>query len=334
MLSTRDRAGHRADVPVGRRGRHDRVHGTRRVGRAARRAVRRRASTRRGSWPCSGATRSSRTRSASSSRPRSARSSRWGSIGENHAKVVPSLAISRELRARDRRGRRLLPARQPAARSAAPARARRAARARSGMTAAADVYPFELGQTPHLPLPVRGGAGAAARAPHGAGRACSPRWTAGRWCGSPSASGGRGRADARRRGVCADRARCCSSSTAVRTTVPATALRRAAVLSQERTTRQDPAFAIRAIVDIALRALSPAVNDPTTGVNAIDGLESLLLFLGRRDLERGRITDAAGPRAARLSDAGLAGPARARAGRDPPLRRRLARRSRASCARR
>ena len=65
-------------------------------------------------------------------------------------------------------------------------------------------------------------------------------------------------------------------------------------MSEERTTPQDPAFAIRAIVDIALRALSPAVNDPTTGVNAIDGLESLLLFLAHRDVERGRITDEAG----------------------------------------
>ena len=72
------------------------------------------------------------------------------------------------------------------------------------------------------------------------------------------------------------------------------ALRRAAIMSEERTTPQDPAFAIRAIVDIALRALSPAVNDPTTGVNAIDGLESLLLFLAHRDVERGRITDEAG----------------------------------------
>jgi uncharacterized membrane protein len=71
-------------------------------------------------------------------------------------------------------------------------------------------------------------------------------------------------------------------------------LRRAAILAEERTIAQDPAFAIRAIADIALRALSPAVNDPTTAVQALDGLETLLLELAFRDLERGRITDADG----------------------------------------
>ena len=50
-------------------------------------------------------------------------------------------------------------------------------------------------------------------------------------------------------------------------------LRRAAIVAEERTITQDPAFAIRAIVDIALRALSPAVNDPTTAVQVLDGLK-------------------------------------------------------------
>ena len=44
-------------------------------------------------------------------------------------------------------------------------------------------------------------------------------------------------------------------------------LYRAVTVSEERTIEQDPAFAIRIIVDIATRALSPAVNDPTTAVN-------------------------------------------------------------------
>ena len=57
---------------------------------------------------------------------------------------------------------------------------------------------------------------------------------------------------------------------------------------------QDPAFALRAIVDIALRALSPAVNDPTTAVQALDGLDVLLLDLARRDLDRRRIADEGG----------------------------------------
>ena len=41
-------------------------------------------------------------------------------------------------------------------------------------------------------------------------------------------------------------------------------LRGAAILAEERTITQDPAFAIRALVDIAPRALSPAVNDRAT----------------------------------------------------------------------
>ena len=41
-------------------------------------------------------------------------------------------------------------------------------------------------------------------------------------------------------------------------------------LGDERTFDQDPAFAIRMMVDIANRALSPAVNDPTTAVQVLD----------------------------------------------------------------
>jgi uncharacterized membrane protein len=67
-------------------------------------------------------------------------------------------------------------------------------------------------------------------------------------------------------------------------------LRKGVILAEERTITQDPAFALRAIVDIALRALSPAVNDPTTAVQALDGIDTLLMELAARDLERGRIT--------------------------------------------
>jgi uncharacterized membrane protein len=67
-------------------------------------------------------------------------------------------------------------------------------------------------------------------------------------------------------------------------------LRKGVILAEERTITQDPAFALRAIVDIALRALSPAVNDPTTAVQALDGIDTLLLEFAARDLERGRIT--------------------------------------------
>jgi uncharacterized membrane protein len=47
-------------------------------------------------------------------------------------------------------------------------------------------------------------------------------------------------------------------------------------IDDERTIDQDPAFALRIIVDIAIRALSPAVNDPTTAVQSIDQIEVFL----------------------------------------------------------
>jgi uncharacterized membrane protein len=59
--------------------------------------------------------------------------------------------------------------------------------------------------------------------------------------------------------------------------------RRVLVLARQRTIDQDPAFALRMLVDIAIRALSPAVNDPTTAVQALDRLEELLVELHRRD---------------------------------------------------
>jgi uncharacterized membrane protein len=54
------------------------------------------------------------------------------------------------------------------------------------------------------------------------------------------------------------------------------------VLGVERTIEQDPAFAIRVMVDIAIRALSPAVNDPTTAVQVLDHLGETLRLLGTR----------------------------------------------------
>jgi uncharacterized membrane protein len=68
----------------------------------------------------------------------------------------------------------------------------------------------------------------------------------------------------------------------------------ALAMGVERTFEQDPAFALRILADIALRALSPAVNDPTTAVQALDGLDSLLRRLGGRELAVGPITDANG----------------------------------------
>jgi len=52
-------------------------------------------------------------------------------------------------------------------------------------------------------------------------------------------------------------------------------------------------MAFRVLVDIALRALSPAINDPTTAVQVLDCEEDLLRMLAYRDLDAGEIT---GPR--------------------------------------
>jgi uncharacterized membrane protein len=62
-------------------------------------------------------------------------------------------------------------------------------------------------------------------------------------------------------------------------------------MGEERTFEQDPKYAIRLLVDIAIKALSPAINDPTTAVQALDQIEDLLLRLGRRRLEIGEFRD-------------------------------------------
>jgi len=63
-------------------------------------------------------------------------------------------------------------------------------------------------------------------------------------------------------------------------------LRGMIALGEERTIQQDPAFAVRIMVDIAIRALSPAVNDPTTAVQVIDHLGETLRLIGTTNLER------------------------------------------------
>jgi uncharacterized membrane protein len=65
----------------------------------------------------------------------------------------------------------------------------------------------------------------------------------------------------------------------------------ALTVGEERTYEQDPLFAIRVLADIALRALSPAVNDPTTAVQALDAMDGLLRVLATRELNVGRIAD-------------------------------------------
>jgi uncharacterized membrane protein len=71
-------------------------------------------------------------------------------------------------------------------------------------------------------------------------------------------------------------------------------LTKAIELERERTFEQDPKYPIRLLVDIAIKALSPAINDPTTAVQAMDQIEDLLRRLGRRDLDAGCARDADG----------------------------------------
>jgi len=71
-------------------------------------------------------------------------------------------------------------------------------------------------------------------------------------------------------------------------------LRRCILLGSERSLEHDPAFGFRIIVDIAEKALSPAINDPTTGVLAIDQIEHLLRLLGERELDTGVVRDSSG----------------------------------------
>ena len=57
------------------------------------------------------------------------------------------------------------------------------------------------------------------------------------------------------------------------------ALNGAYIISRQRTVEQDPAFGIRQIVDMALKALSPGVNDTSTAVMSVDYLTAILARL-------------------------------------------------------
>jgi uncharacterized membrane protein len=77
-------------------------------------------------------------------------------------------------------------------------------------------------------------------------------------------------------------------------TLPEAALSRAVELQRERTFAQDPKYALRLLVDIAIKALSPAINDPTTAVQALDHIEDLLRRLASRHLDVGQAWDGDG----------------------------------------
>ena len=71
-------------------------------------------------------------------------------------------------------------------------------------------------------------------------------------------------------------------------------LRGTVVFGPERTIDQDSTFAFRIVVDIAIKALSAAINDPTTAVLAIDQLQRLLRAVGLRQLHNDEIREPGG----------------------------------------
>lgn len=77
-------------------------------------------------------------------------------------------------------------------------------------------------------------------------------------------------------------------------TVSAAALCHSVALGQERTVEQDPTFVFRMLVDIAAKALSPAINDPTTAVLVLDQIQHLLRTVGNRHLDEGQVHDEGG----------------------------------------
>lgn len=66
------------------------------------------------------------------------------------------------------------------------------------------------------------------------------------------------------------------------------------MIGAHRTPQQDPDFSIRHLVEIAVRALSPGINDPYTAVSAINQLSACLSDLFDRALPPGVYRDGAG----------------------------------------
>ena len=59
-------------------------------------------------------------------------------------------------------------------------------------------------------------------------------------------------------------------------------VRDAFAMGPARTQHQDPTLGMVELVDIAVKALSPGINDPTTAMNAFDRLGEVLLAIGKR----------------------------------------------------
>jgi uncharacterized membrane protein len=65
----------------------------------------------------------------------------------------------------------------------------------------------------------------------------------------------------------------------------------AANIGFERTMQEDVGFGIRQLTDIAVKALSPGVNDPTSAVDAVAHLSVIMACLAQRDLDHRVFTD-------------------------------------------
>lgn len=61
-------------------------------------------------------------------------------------------------------------------------------------------------------------------------------------------------------------------------------IRNQLLLGAERSEAQDPEHAVHQLVEIAVRALSPAINDPYTALNCVDRLGAALALLAQRQL--------------------------------------------------
>lgn len=68
-------------------------------------------------------------------------------------------------------------------------------------------------------------------------------------------------------------------------------IRRAILIGSHRTPNQDPEFSLRHLVEIAVRALSPGINDPYTAVAVINQLSAALSRLMGRALPEGAMRD-------------------------------------------
>jgi uncharacterized membrane protein len=71
-------------------------------------------------------------------------------------------------------------------------------------------------------------------------------------------------------------------------------LRGAFDLGPARTLQQDVEFGVLQIVDIALKAISPAVNDPTTAINCVDQLSRILIRFASREMPEPLLYDLRG----------------------------------------